>query len=95
MTNDARHLGTMLLQEGLLTREQLDHAVDVQAKTGTPLGRILVDERLVEESELVKALARQIGIEYVDMTTAVIDPAAAALVPDSNVSRCVKPGSSK
>ncbi len=82
MTSDARHLGTMLLEEGLLTREQLDRAVAVQAETGTPLGRVLVDEGLVPEAELVKALARQIGIEYVDLTEISIDPAAAALVPE-------------
>ncbi len=82
MTSDARHLGTMLLEEGLLTREQLDHAVAVQADSGTPLGRVLVDEGLVQETELVKALARQIGIEYVDLTEVSIDPSAAALVPD-------------
>ncbi len=82
MTSDARHLGTMLLEEGLLTREQLDRAVAVQAETGTPLGRVLVDEGLVPEAELVKALARQIGIEYVDLTEITIDPAAAALVPE-------------
>ncbi len=82
MTSDARHLGTMLLEEGLITRNQLDHAVEVQGRSGTPLGRVLVDEGLVAEAELVKALARQIGIEYVDLAEANIDPSAAALVPD-------------
>ncbi len=82
MTSDARHLGTMLLEEGLITRDQLDHAVEVQGRSGTPLGRVLVDEGLVAEAELVKALARQIGIEYVDLAEASIDPSAAALVPD-------------
>ncbi len=82
MTSDARHLGTMLLEEGLLTRDQLDHAVAVQARSGTPLGRVLVDEGLVAEAELVKALARQIGIEYVDLAEVTIDPSAVALVPD-------------
>ncbi len=82
MTSDARHLGTMLLEEGLITRNQLDHAVEVQGRSGTPLGRVLVDEGLVAEAELVKALARQIGIEYVDLAEASIDPSAAALVPD-------------
>jgi len=80
--SDAPHLGTMLLEEGLLTREQLDQAVSVQAESGSPLGRVLVDEGLIDEAELVKALARQIGLEYVDLAEITIDPAAAALVPD-------------
>ena len=56
--------------------------VEVQAETGTPLGRVLVDEGLVKETELVKALARQIGIEYVDLASITIDPSASALVPE-------------
>ena len=80
--SDAPHLGTMLLEEGLLTREQLDQAVSVQSESGAPLGRVLVDEGLIDEAELVKALARQIGLEYVDLAEITIDPAASALVPD-------------
>jgi type IV pilus assembly protein PilB len=72
----------MLLEEGLLTRDQLDQAVSLQTESGLPLGRVLVDEGLIEEAELVKILARQIGLEYVDLSDTQIDPAAAALVPD-------------
>jgi type IV pilus assembly protein PilB len=72
----------MLLEEGLISRDQLDQAVTVQSESGMPLGRVLVDEGLIEEGELVKALARQIGLEYVDLSQVTIDPAAAALVPD-------------
>jgi type IV pilus assembly protein PilB len=72
----------MLLEEGLLTREQLDQAVSMQTESGLPLGRVLVDKGLIEEAELVKILARQIGLEYVDLSEVQIDPAAAALVPD-------------
>jgi len=82
VTSDARHLGTMLLEEGLLTREQLDQAVSLQTESGLPLGRVLVDEGLIEEAALVQVLARQIGLEYVDLSDVQLDPAAAALVPD-------------
>jgi type IV pilus assembly protein PilB len=47
-----------------------------------PLGRVLVDEKMVSEPALVKALARHIGIEFVDLSSVTIDPAAAGLVPD-------------
>jgi type IV pilus assembly protein PilB len=82
VTSDARHLGTMLLTEGLLSREQLDHAVALQTESGLPLGRVLVDEGMIEEAALVQVLARQIGMEYVDLADVQIDAAAAALVPD-------------
>ena len=82
MPSDARHLGTMLLEEGLLSREQLDRAVETQIASGIPLGRVLVEEGFVVESDLVRTLARQIGIEYVDLSEVQIDPAAVATVPE-------------
>ncbi len=80
--NGGGHLGTVLLTEGLITQEALDRAVELGQERNQPLGRVLVDEKLVSEPALVKALARHIGIEFVDLSTITIDPAAASLVPD-------------
>ncbi|MBT8208217.1 MAG: Flp pilus assembly complex ATPase component TadA, partial [Acidimicrobiia bacterium] len=79
--SDARHLGTMLLEEGLLTDDQLEQAISAQQASGQPLGRVLLDEGLVRESDLVRTLSRQIGIEFVDLAETNIDPAAVATVP--------------
>ncbi|MFQ5947947.1 MAG: type II secretion system protein GspE, partial [Acidimicrobiia bacterium] len=83
MAADAQHLGSMLLEAGLLTREELERAGALQADSGLPLSRVLIDEGIIEESQLVQALARQIGIEYVSLADESVDPAAAALVPES------------
>ncbi|NNK91629.1 MAG: Flp pilus assembly complex ATPase component TadA [Acidimicrobiia bacterium] len=53
-----------------------------QEESGLPLGKVLVDEGLVAETDLVRTLARQIGIEFVDLDEQNVDPAASALVPD-------------
>ncbi|MBT8197318.1 MAG: Flp pilus assembly complex ATPase component TadA, partial [Acidimicrobiia bacterium] len=82
MTSDARHLGSLLLDEGLVTEDQLDKAMAAQEESGLPLGKVLVDEGLVAETDLVRTLARQIGIEFVDLDEQNVDPAASALVPD-------------
>lgn len=82
MTSDARHLGTMLIEEGLLTKDQLDQAISSQEDSGLPLGRVLVEEGLVQEADLVKTLAKQIGIEYVDLSEEPVDPAAVAAIPE-------------
>ncbi len=87
MTGDARHLGTMLLEEGMISSKDLEVAVVKQRTSGLPLGKILVEEGLVNEADLVRILARQIGIEYVDLTETSIDPAAVALVPEYILSR--------
>ena len=36
---------------------------------------------LIDESELVRALALQVGLEFVDFSVASVDPAAAKLLP--------------
>jgi len=83
VTTEARHLGTMLLQEGLLTRADLDRATEIQTDTGMPLGRILVEEGFVKETDLVKTLAHHIGLEFVLLDDVTIDPTATALIPEA------------
>ncbi|MGH8935153.1 MAG: GspE/PulE family protein [Acidimicrobiia bacterium] len=83
MSSEARHLGTLLLEEGLISQEDLDRAIELQQETGRPLGRILVDEGLVQEADLVRTLARRIGLEYVNLAEVNIDPSAGALVSEA------------
>jgi type IV pilus assembly protein PilB len=83
VSTEARHLGTMLLQEGILSRADLDRATEIQEESGLPLGRILVEESFVKETDLVKTLARHIGLEFVSLDDVSVDPSATALVPEA------------
>ena len=83
MVGDARNVGTMLLEDGLLTKEQLERAVAAQAETGLPLRRVVVEEGFVDETDVMRAIARRHGTDFVDLADAAIDPAAAAIVPES------------
>lgn len=80
---DAGHLGTLLLEEGIVTEETLKKGLELHKATGRPLGRVLVEEKLVNERDLVKVLAKNIGIEFTDLDDQAVDPAAAALIPES------------
>jgi len=80
--NGGGHLGTVLLEEGLITEAVLNQAIELTKEKDHPLGRVLVDEGFLPESDLVRALARHIGIEFVDLGEITVDPAAASLVPD-------------
>src|SRR5439155_4322678 len=51
------------------------------------LGRILVDLRLIKETDLVRALAEQIGLEFVDLGDYPVDPSVTALIPESVAKR--------
>ena len=52
-------LGEMLLENGEITREQLDKALEVQKKEGGLMGIILVNLGFIPEKTLVKYLALQ------------------------------------
>jgi type IV pilus assembly protein PilB len=77
-----KELSDVLLEEGLVTEQQLEQAAVEQDRLGRSLGRVLIDLGLVKEADLVAALARQVGLDYVDLGDHQIDPAAASLVSD-------------
>ena len=83
MAVKGEHIGTLLLEEGIVTPEDFRRAQAVHERTGEPFTRVLVDEGIISENDLVRAIARQIGIDFVNLAEETIDPAAAALIPES------------
>ena len=75
-------LGTLLLRRNLISVEQLRGALAEQARDGRPLGRVLIEQGVLKEADLVAALAEQIGLEFVDLAEYSIDPTAASTVSD-------------
>jgi type IV pilus assembly protein PilB len=82
----ARKLGDILVEQGLITRQQLEQAMLEQGRTNRLLGRILIDLGLVKEPDLMAALAAQVGLKFIDLGSTPVDPTAAALIPE-NVAR--------
>ena len=60
-------LGDLLIQQGLLTDEQLRFALEEQKRSGRKLGRIVVESAFVTEEAISQALARQLRVSYVDL----------------------------
>ena len=60
------HLGTLLVEEGLLENEDLIDALKFQKKKAQRLGKILLDRDLIEESKLMSTVARQYGFRYLE-----------------------------
>jgi hypothetical protein len=58
-----RPLGELLLGKGLVTKTELDFALDEQAESGRLLGAILVERGFVSGPSLAVALAEQYGVE--------------------------------
>ncbi|MFC1497280.1 GspE/PulE family protein [Verrucomicrobiota bacterium] len=69
-------LETTLLERDLLTREQLEEALEISKKTREPLNTVLVHGNFVSEADLLKILAEQHGIEFADLKKTVIEEKA-------------------
>ncbi len=60
-------LGGILLDQGIVSQEQLDQALEEQKKSGQLLGRILVEFGFVKEERILEALGIQIGMKVTNL----------------------------
>ena len=74
-------LGDLLIREGLITKEQLEKALQEQKSNGFRAGYNLVKLGFIKETELTKALARQYKMPAVDLAKFEVDPKIAKLIP--------------
>src|SRR5690349_14352544 len=78
---DTLRIGELLLKEGLITKEQLDKALQEQRQNGTRVGYNLVKLGFIQELDLVKVLARQSKMPAVDLSKWEADPKIIKLIP--------------
>ncbi len=57
-------LGEILVEEGYCSKEDIEKALDVQKNYGGKIGTILLNMGVITEDKLLKALSKQLGIEY-------------------------------
>jgi len=62
-----KQIGDILLEQRLISAEQLERAVATQQRNYAPLGTILVRMGVIDESRLLSALATQIGVQAWDL----------------------------
>ena len=80
-------LGDLLVQQGLLSDEQLKFALDEQKRSGRKLGRIVVESSFVTEEAISQALARQLQVPYVDLKHFDPKPELIKLLPEAQARR--------
>ena len=80
-TYDQDILGSLLIEQGILTQDQLEEALTLQKqrKCGL-LGEILVELGYVTEEAIATALAAQYGFPYLPLSTYNIDPKILELI---------------
>ena len=66
-----KRLGDLLVEEGVITQEQLVKALQMQQteKKGDRLGLVLIDMGVTSEKDIMRALCHQLKIESIDLST--------------------------
>jgi len=80
-------IGEVLLDEGMLTQDELDKALAEQRASGEMLGKLLVDRGVVTSSSLVQALAKSHGVQGCNLRHGLIDPALLTLIGQEECER--------
>jgi MSHA biogenesis protein MshE len=80
-------LGETLLQQKLISQEQLKFALDEQRRTGRKLGRVLIDNNFVSEDQIAEGLARQFNVPYVNLKFANVNAETARRLSEMHARR--------
>ena len=67
-------LGDLLVDAGVITNDQLMAALKGQKEKKMRLGEYLIAEGIITERQLIDALMMQLGIDFIDLSSADIDP---------------------
>ena len=60
-------LGDLLVQQKLISLDQLQFALEQQKRSGRKLGRVLVDNGFISEDQISEALAKQLNVPFINL----------------------------
>lgn len=75
-------LGDLLVQEGMITQEQMRQALEAQKQTGQKLGYQLIDMGFITEEQMLELLSRQLDVPWVDLSEYWLDHETAGRLPE-------------
>ena len=77
-----KSLGEMLVEENVITAEQLENALEVQRRQGGKLSEILINQGLVKAEDLAVVLSVQLNVPLIDLKRHMVRPNALRLIPE-------------
>ncbi len=82
-------LGEVLINDELITEQQLEEILEFQKQdsSGMPLGELLVDKGILTQEAVQTALAKKLGIPFVNLRKYEISPKVINLVPKKLIKR--------
>ncbi|MFP4349073.1 MAG: GspE/PulE family protein [Thermodesulfobacteriota bacterium] len=78
-----KRIGDILLEAGLITREQMKAALQRQSVTGGRIGNIMVEMDFLSEENMVGALSKQLGIPSIDLKKVTVSEDLLKLLPEN------------
>ncbi|KOO02769.1 GspE/PulE family protein [Vibrio nereis] len=82
-----KRLGDLLVEEGIVTQQQVEKALTVQKSTGQKFGATLIELGFLSEHQMLTFLSQQLGIPFIDLSRAHIDLDAVQLLPEVHARR--------
>lgn len=77
----SKPLGQLLLEKGIINKNQLQKALEKQKQEGGLIGQILVKLHFVSEEDIVESLTTQYGFPYLPLENYDIDRSVLDLLP--------------
>ncbi len=75
-------IGQLLVDENIITPEQLASALDEQKKTRKRIGEVIADLGYASERDILRTLAQRLGVEYVDSPLFNVELDTVKLIPE-------------
>lgn len=85
--NISKKLGELLVLNSLITQEQLNHALEIQRKSGLKLGQILIENGFITEKQLLEFLSKQFSIRFVELSSLDIPHDIVNIIPEATARR--------
>lgn len=82
-----KRLGDLLVENSVISQEQLQEALIEQRKSKRKLGDLLISQGYITEQQLIEVLEFQLGIPHVSLFKYQIDPAITQIIPESMAKR--------
>lgn len=87
MSKTRRHLGEILYKKGYVSKENLIHAIKKGKQANKRLGEVLVEMGLANEDQVYECLAKQFGLDFVDLDHVEIPENATKLIPEELIKK--------
>ncbi|MDF4269183.1 GspE/PulE family protein [Vibrio parahaemolyticus] len=88
LRNKARkRLGDLLVEEGIVSEDQIQQALSSQRSTGQKLGDALIDLGFITEKQMLEFLSQQLGLPLIDLGRAPVDADAVQILPEVHARR--------